>query len=270
MPTLLIAALLSIVVNVKEGDVQAFPQLLDGSGAALADGRYLQRVEGNELHIDARYDFPDGRVVEEHARLKLAPELQQRSWEWSEKRDGAVVRRFTADFDTGRAYALHVEDGKAWDEKVDIHPGKTFAGIGFVVAVKNLRATLAAGQSAKLEAIGFTPKPRTIGLTVRHDGPDELHTAGRTIAADAWTLHPEVPAIAKLFVKAPDERVWLLRESPPALLRFEGPMVEPSDPIIRIDSIASAPANGAATATRDRTAAPRKAQSRAAPRTAHR
>jgi hypothetical protein len=67
--------------------------------------------------------------------------------------------------------------------------------------------------------------------------------AGRTIGADPYTIHPEIPAIARLFVTAPDQKVWLYATGPAAFLRYEGPLVEPKDPLIRVDTIPSRSAN---------------------------
>jgi hypothetical protein len=76
--------------------------------------------------------------------------------------------------------------------------------------------------------------------------------AGRTIAADPYTIHPEIPAIARLFVTAPDQRVWLYGTGPAAFLRYEGPLVEPKDPRVRVDTIPSRPANAARAPVRRR------------------
>lgn len=232
--------LLAISASIHEGDVQAFVSLTDPKGAVLADGRYAQKMEGDTLRIKARYDFPDGRVVEEEAVVRMRPAIEQKSWDWTEKKDGAVLRAFSADFASGVARGRKGKD--SWNEKLEIHPGKTFAGIAFVLAVKNLHALVPVGKSFELEAIAFTPKPRTAGIELRHDGPQRIRMAGRTVPADAWTLHPEVPAIAKLFVKVPDQHVWLSSDQPVSFLGFEGPLAEPGDPVIRIETIPSAPA----------------------------
>jgi hypothetical protein len=58
--------------------------------------------------------------------------------------------------------------------------------------------------------------------------------AGRTIDGDRFIVHAKIPALAKLFVHVPDARIWLT--APPAgFLRWEGPLAEPSDPIVRVD-----------------------------------
>ena len=229
--------LLAIPTNVHEGDAQAFTGVTDAQGVAIADARYAQWVAGGLLHVESRSDFPDGRTIVERATLRLHPQLAQESWDWTLKKDGKMVRMYAVDFKTGKAEATRVDQEKNWKEDVTIHPGKTFAGAAFLVAVKALRAQLAVGQHIELEAVAMTPKPRVATVTVTRDGPSEVHMAGRTIAGDKYTIHPEIPAIAKLFVKAPDQHVWLLNSNPAAFLRFEGPLAEPDDPIIRIDLI---------------------------------
>jgi hypothetical protein len=55
-----------------------------------------------------------------------------------------------------------------------------------------------------------------------------------------------------VFVKAPDQHVWLFTRGPAAFLRYEGPLVEPKDPVIRVDLITSRSPNEARAAHRPR------------------
>jgi hypothetical protein len=66
---------------------------------------------------------------------------------------------------------------------------------------------------------------------------------GRTLPAERFVIHPEIPLafIAKLFVKAPDQYLWFYKHSPIAFLRADVPLAEPSDPIIRIEVIGGGP-----------------------------
>jgi len=59
--------------------------------------------------------------------------------------------------------------------------------------------------------------------------------AGRSFETDRILINPEVPAIARLLVKTPDQRLWFYHPAPPAFLRMEGPPAEPGDQPIRID-----------------------------------
>ena len=64
--------------------------------------------------------------------------------------------------------------------------------------------------------------------------------AGRSIPADHYTIHPDIPGIVKLFVHAPDSEVWLFGSGPAAFLRFQGAFAEPDDEVIRVDVIPAA------------------------------
>jgi hypothetical protein len=237
-----LALLLAISSTVVEGDVQAFPGLTDASGKPLAEGRYVQKVEGHLLRIEARYDFPGGRVVVERAALRLHPQIEQESWDWTERVAGRLVRQYEADFRTGKAVATRVDEHKRWKEDLEIAPGKTFAGIGFITVVKALRAQLAPGGHVDLRAVAFTPTPRTAPITITREGGEPVRMAGRTIPGDKYTIHVDIPGVARLFVDPPDIHIWLVSGEPPAFLRFEGPLCEPKDPVVHIDLIPGAPA----------------------------
>jgi len=243
-----LAFLLAVAPHAQEGDAQAITALIDvASGATIADGRYAQRVEAGLLHIDSRNDFPYERAV-----LRLDPELRQESWDWTERKNGALVRQYEVDFRTGHAVATRVDQHKRWKEDLELVPGKTFAGIAFVAVIKALRSELAPGEKVDLKAVAFTPKPRLAPVSVTRGQPERVSMAGRTIAADPYTIHPEIPAIAKVFVAAPDQQVWLYGDGPAAFLRYEGPLVEPKDPRIRVDTIPSRAANAARAPARRR------------------
>jgi hypothetical protein len=227
-----------LTVAGTEGDAQAFTSLTDLQGTPLADGRYTQYVAKGVLHIESRYDFPDGRVAIERASVRLHP-LQQESWSWEEKNGGTPVREFAVDFKTGQATGKHFDKNEHWEEKLDVEPGKTWAGIAFIEPIKAMRELVEPGRTMELSAIAMTPKPRKSSVTITHVGAQRIDMAGRKVDSDKFLIHPEVPAIAKLFVKVPDEAIWLVSGKPAAFLRYEGPFCEPSDPIIRVDLIAS-------------------------------
>jgi hypothetical protein len=109
-------------------------------------------------------------------------------------------------------------------------------------AVKNLAGDLEKGGEVELTAVAFTPKPRTVKVSIRRDQEEPLTMGGRTLAAERFVIHPEIPLafIAKLFVKAPDQYLWFYKPSPPAFLRADIPLAEPSDPIIRIELLGGA------------------------------
>ncbi len=221
-----------------EGALHGFPVLLDPSGKKLADGDFTQSVQdGERLRVQLTYAFPDGRRIEETSEFRQKPELAQERWSWRETRGGAVLRRFQIDFAAGRATGEKREEAQvqSWSEKVEIEPGRTFAGFGFVLAIKNIRPRLLAGAHVELKTIAFTPKPRPVSVEVSHAGLDEMRMGGRAVRGDRFLIRPKIPRIAKLFINVPDSHLWLVNPPPAGFLRMEGLLLEPDDPVVRID-----------------------------------
>jgi hypothetical protein len=218
-----------------ESALRAYPVMRDAEGRKIADGNFSQWIADDGLHVQIIYTGNDRRM-EETAVFRQSPELSQEKWQWRESLRGNEVRTFAIDFASGTATAFKTEDGKPrrWSEKLDIAPGETFSGFGFSLAAKALRERLIKGETVNLKAVGFTPQPRVVTVALSYAGRDSIRMVDRPISAEHYVIHPKVPAIAKLFVKVPDFNVWLT--PPPAVfVRFQGVMVEPSDPIIRID-----------------------------------
>ena len=222
--------------NQLESDLRAYPVLRDASGQKIADGDFTQSVENDALRVQIVFNG-GGRKIEETAVFRQRPELSQTQWRWSESLRGQEIRTFNVDFNSGVATAVKSEKGepRRWSETLDITPGQTFAGFGFSLAIKALRERLIKGETVNLKAVGFTPQPREVTVAISYAGLDSIQVADRPISAEHYIIHPKIPALAKWFVKAPDANIWLT--PPPAVfVRFQGALVEPSDPIIRIDA----------------------------------
>ncbi len=234
---MLLTAPLFAAEGEREGASHGFPVLLDLNGKKLADGDFSQTAEGDHIHVKLTYAFSGGRRIEEISELKQSPKLAQEKWSWRESRGNQTVRLFRIDFGAGRATAEKREGDqqKSWSEDVTIEPGQTFAGFGFVLAIKELREKLRGGAHAEIKTIGFSPKPRGLSVDVSHVGLEEMAMGGRTVRGDKFLLRPKIPRIVKVFVKIPDYSVWLVNPPPAGFLRMEGPLMEPSDPLVRID-----------------------------------
>jgi hypothetical protein len=229
----------AIEVIEPAGAAHGYPGLCDTNGKKLADGEFRQWVEGSRLHIIITYDFDDGQRFEEKALFRQNPELIQENWSWKETRNGRTQREFNVDFLSGTATAHISKDNKDISDKVDIEKGRTFAGFGFTLALSNLRKRLLRGEHVQLKGVGFSPfptlKPQVVTVKLSHGGLDRMRMAGRSLKGDRFIIHPEVPPIAKLFVEVPDTKVWLTNPAPAGFLRWEGPVVLPNDPLIRVD-----------------------------------
>jgi hypothetical protein len=256
--TALLFARLTLGVELTEsqGAAHAYPALLDTNGKKLADGEFRQWIEDDRLRVEIDYEFDDGQHFEENAVLRQKPELIQEKWSWKESKNGKVSRQFTADFQAKTATALTHENNetKQLSENIEVEPGRTFAGFGFTLALQNLRKRLINGEKVELKAIGFTPKPRLATVQLSYAGLDRVKMSGRSLKGDRFVIHPEIPPIAKLFIHVPDTQIWLTNPLPAGFLRWEGPVVVPSDPLIRVDLVSGAksgPAQPVKTSSRD-------------------
>ncbi|HYM22290.1 MAG TPA: hypothetical protein VEU08_03755, partial [Vicinamibacterales bacterium] len=185
-----------------------------------------------------QYVFGRGRTITEEALFRQSPELTERRWSWREVRNGAVIRRFQADMERGVATAETHDDGDhLYTEKIDGGGTRVFAGFGFSLAISSLRSQLVDGGRVTLKAVGFTPKPKVVGVEITHAGVDEMKMADRTLRGDRFTIHPQIPWIARPFVNVPDTQIWLASPGPSGFVRWEGPMAEPDDQVVRVDVI---------------------------------
>lgn len=234
-----------------ESEQRGFPEMFNLEGRKLADGKFIQWPQDGELHVTIDYDFGAGRRVEEKTSMRQIPRLVQDEWSWTESENGQTLRHFEVDFKSGKAIAeKRGEKGmKQWSEDIKVEPGRTFAGFAFVLAIKSVREHLVGGEKVELQAVGFTPKPHVIGVEISYGGLDQMMMAGRMVKGDRFIIHPKVPAIAKMFVEAGDTHIWLTQPPAVGFLRWEGPLVESSDPVVRVDLLSgerSGPAKPAA------------------------
>jgi hypothetical protein len=219
-----------------EGSARGFPVLRSGAGARVADGDFFQWIQDGKLHVRIVYSTR-GRRVEEHAVFRQRPELIQDEWSFREERNGKVYREFRVNLSTGAATAKKQDEKelKEWSEQVKIEPGRTFAGFGFTLAIKALRKRLLNGEHVELSAIGFTPKPRVASVELTYGGLDRMRMANRTLTGERFVIHPKIPWIADLVVDIPDTHIWLTSPPPAGFLRWEGPLSEPNDDVVRVD-----------------------------------
>jgi len=217
-----------------EGNASRKLQVNTPQGQLLGEGIITTRLEGERLHVLLTYRYADGLRIEESAVLRLQPELIQERWAWREHKGGRTTRQFAMDFGTGRAVGLTREDDKTrrYSEQLKVEPGRTFGGVGFVLAAKNLLPRLRQGEDVQLRAIAFTPKPRGAKVTLSREGSESVALGERTLTADRVVIHPEI-GLAALVVKAPDTSLYFVGAEPPVMVGVLGPRLEPGDPVVR-------------------------------------
>jgi hypothetical protein len=231
----------AIKVTEPAAAAHAYPGLCDINGKKIADGEFRQWAENDRLHVVITYKFSAGEVYEERSQFRQESELIQEKWSWKESKNGRSQREFAVDFSTGFASAHIRQDNKDVSKKINIEPGRTFAGFGFSLALSNLRTRLLNGEQVQLKAVGFsefpTLGPQVVTVTISYGGVDRMRMSGRSVKGDRFIIHPEIPFIANLFVNVPDTKIWLTNPAPAGFLRWEGPIVLPTDPMIRVDLI---------------------------------
>ena len=125
------ASLFAVEVTEPAGAAHGYPGLCDINGKKLADGEFRQWLEGKRLHVAITYQFPDGQIFEEHAQFLQQSELMQEKWSWRELKNGQPEREFAVDL-LARTASAHVrKDNKDVSQKIEVEPGRTFAGFGF-------------------------------------------------------------------------------------------------------------------------------------------
>jgi hypothetical protein len=229
----------AVEVTEPQAGAHGYPAMLDLNGKKLANGDFVQWDESDRLHVRISYKFKDDHRIEENAVFKQKPELAQEQWSWNERTNGQLVREYKVDFLGKKATAQKSEDGamKDWSKQIEVEPGRTFAGFGFALALQNLRPRLLKGEEIDLQAIGFNPKPRVVTVHLSYHGVDEMKMSGRMLKGDHFTIRPKLPAVAKLFVRVPDTQIWLTTPPPAGFLRWEGPIAEPNEPVVRVDLV---------------------------------
>ena len=232
----------------REGTSRGFPEMRSLDGATIAKGEFAGSAEGNELRMRVRYTFDRDRYTEEEATMRQGSTLVQETWSWREFKGGELVRRFEIDFLKGDTLAEKREKGelRQWTKHFDLEPGRSFAGSGYSLALRSLRDRLLRGETVELQGVGFTPKPKVGVAEVSYRGTERIAMSDRELVAEHFVIHARIPWIARLFVHVPDSHLWLLTPPPSAFLRFEGPLAETDDPIVRVDLLPGG-ASGAAT-----------------------
>jgi hypothetical protein len=232
----------AVEVTSPEGELYAFPSLLDDKGHPIAQSTLVQWFEGGILHVRITHSFHDGKRAVERARFVQGKELVQRWWSWEERRGDTLLRSFEVDLVSGRAQARKREGDreKNWDEKVKVERGRTFAGIGVPYAVKNLSGRVLRGEDVSIRGISFLPKPVSLRLEVKHAARERIEVAGRQVEADRFEVRLDLKVIKELlelFKDTPGADVWLHHGRPPMILRVRYPLAEPWDPVVVVETL---------------------------------
>ena len=224
-------------VKFPQATLRGFPDLSDAKGRKIADGKLVQWVQGERLFARLVWSFPDGRRITEETELHQGKELTQTRWSVEDRYSGGITRHFEVDFEAKRASGFKVEGKKRsdWSEKVDVTPGKTFAGFGVAVATANLIDRLRAGEKIELDTVAWMPKPRHATVQLSLGKPRSLKRGGKDVLVDQVVVHPKVPWPINKLLNVQDVHLYYFHDDPPQLMRAEQSLIEVKDEQVRID-----------------------------------
>jgi hypothetical protein len=224
-----------VAVKYAEGVTRGFPVLRSLSGERLAQGELIQVPRGGDV-VDSRlvFRFKDGSVYDERVVFSqrdvftlLSYRIVQKGPSFPETIEATVDRatnryqvRYRADEDSA-------EELLAGDFEL---PLDAYNGL-----LSTLMKNLPNGDSAMVQIVAFTPKPRLVKMLLAPAAEDPMKVNEAAVIATRFLVRPQLGLFASLLVAdIPDVKCWIAGGEAPAFLRFEGPLYF-MGPIWRID-----------------------------------
>ena len=228
-----------VPVRYAEGMVHGFLHLSTAGGRPLADGDLLQIPR--ERHIESRmvFRFADSSYFDERVTFTQHDVFRMLSYHLVQ-RGPAFERDLDARLEANGHYIVKAtshDDGKTetHEDTLDL-PSDVANGLP-IVLLKNLKA----GESHTVHLVAFTPKPRLIGLELTPLERGHVMVGKRREATTEYALKPKLGFITGIFAALlgktpPDSHVWIVTETVPAFVKFEGPLY--MGPVWRIELVA--------------------------------
>jgi hypothetical protein len=195
-------------------------------GKIIASGEFSQVIEGDEVTMRLTYHFVDGSIDDETTTYRQQGTFRLIRNHHIEK--GPFFAKpvdFTVEAATGMATSrttdkngnIHVES-----EHVDLPNDLANGFVGTLLL--NVPHNATPFRVGMLVPVGGG---RLIQLLISPEGEQPFHTAGQTLKAMVFRIHPElggiVGVIARLIGLQPkDVMVWILEGEEPAVVRIVG------------------------------------------------
>jgi hypothetical protein len=228
----------AVPVRHIEGTVHGFLRLSTAAGQHLAEGDWLQEVVGGIIESRMRFTFRDSSQFDERVDYAQRDVFKMLRYHLIQ-RGPAFEDDVDISLDQSGAYrviAISHEDGerKEYVGTMELPPD-TYNGMIITIA-KNLPL----GETRVVHLVAFTPKPRLVELEMTGTRATSTAFGTRTLATARFTLHPTIGGITGFLAKLlgrmpPDSHAWIVTESVPAFVRFEGPLY--FGPVWRIDLV---------------------------------
>ena len=229
------AAAEPIAVKYTEGVTRGFPVLRSLSGERLAQGELSQIPRGGDV-VESRlvFRFRDGSLYDERVVFSqrdvftlLSYRIVQKGPSFPETVEATVDRA------TGRYEVRYRGDEDSLEETLagDFElPLDVYNGL-----LSTLMKNLPAGDSAMVQIVAFTPRPRLVKMLLAPAAEDPMKVNDAAVIATRFLVRPQLGLFASLLVAdIPDVKCWIGGGEAPVFLRFEGPLYF-MGPVWRID-----------------------------------
>lgn len=228
------AAAEPIAVRYTEGVGRGFPVLRSLSGQWLAQGELTQVPRGEVIESRLVFRFRDGSLHDERVVFSqrdvftlLSYRLVQRGPSFPETVEATLDRA------TGRYEVRYRGDEESPEETLagDFElPLDVYNGL-----LSTLMKNLPDGESATVQIVAFTPRPRLVKMLLAPAAEDPMRVNDAAVIARRFLVRPQLGFFASLLVAdVPDVKCWIAGGEAPAFLRFEGPLYF-MGPVWRID-----------------------------------
>jgi hypothetical protein len=223
-----------VAVRFTEGVGRGFPVLRNANGEKIAQGDLVQVARGDRVENRLTFRFRDGSFYDETVVYSqrdvftlIAYGLVQRGPSFPETIEAAVDRssgRYTVRYKGDEDSPEEVLTGK-FEMPADAYNG----------LLSTLMKNLPTGESATVQIIAFTPKPRLVKMLLMPATEDTVMISETAVPSTRFLVKPQLGLFASLLVAdIPDIKIWVSGGEAPAFLRFEGPLYF-MGPIWRID-----------------------------------
>lgn len=223
-----------VAVRFTEGVGRGFPVLRDAKGEKIAQGDLVQVARGDRVENRLTFRFRDGSFYDETVVFSqrdvftlLSYRLVQRGPSFPESLDASVDRqtgRYTVRYRVDEESPEEIVKGK-FDMPIDVYNG----------LLSTLMKNLPTGESATVQIMAFTPKPRLVKMLLMPATEDTVMMSETAVPTTRFLVKPQLGLFASLLVAdIPDIKMWVSSGEAPAFLRFEGPLYF-MGPIWRID-----------------------------------
>jgi hypothetical protein len=224
-----------IAVKYAEGVTRGFPVLRSLGGERLAQGEMIQIPRGGDV-VESRliFRFKDGSLYDERVVFSqrnvftlLSYSIVQKGPSFPETIEATVDRA------SGRYQVRYRGDEDSPEETLtgDFElPLDVYNGL-----LSTLMKNMPVGDSATVQIVAFTPKPRLVKMLLKPAAEDPMQVNEAAVIATRFVVRPQLGLFASLLVaEIPDVKLWIAGGDAPAFLRFEGPLYF-MGPIWRID-----------------------------------